>query len=808
MTQGFTLSYSPYTLPKAMPHPKIPDSSTVPVTQQTAPIFSLPPDILYHILWDLSGGWVTLDPTTDIWVFTRVSRSLRFVGLSFANLWARVSLEPDDIRNYKRNAVNILHAILNRSTVNVSGNGHDGTLLRLRVYADMLLIHANLLDILTAHYTRWYSLDLHISLFLLNTLSAQMAPLGFPLLSHLRLSLGSDQTKIPDLEVFSLCPALKSIEFDSIPRCKALHLPWAGLTRIVLKERVRSDFLRMLLSAPALQHAELISVLPSLHPEDPNDDPLPKSRIIEHHSLKSLVLKCIPFAVVLDSLYLPNLSQLTIESTAQASFGNLLGFIRRSNENSKLEKLTLSGSLFLTEPEGALARSLSSSSLPSSLPPSPLSESGPPGSPFNVSENNSRSASSPDPKFSVPVTATLEDVLKAAPSLKTLILEDWTPVRNPSPYDQFFIAISRCGDGDGSIGLLKSGVSFPGTPVIGGMTSAMAAMTPGFGMTPALGLNRSSSLSSSNVNGLAGTLPPASAIPLHLQRIGSQSYVNSPLPGLPPHLANNPHIAAASAHLAAAGIQLPPGALTLGMTSTTAPAMADETVNLNGAHTQSQSPGPFSPGFAAGPSTSNSDFASALAYRENSDSPSDKSEGGRTPAAKNAAHSVLGVSCCVTFHPLSLSFILCSSYFSGIPAASDEVLLPNLKTLTISNLSKNIIDLHLLAGMVESRWRGQISDRTRTSGDFNAASASASAITTPTGSPSSSPPPITSSPLTRSVSPSIVSSLSLHTDLRLIKNKGSVGRIKSLQKETEEAAREGRGEKVKVYVSAKRWGGI
>ncbi|KAJ3809840.1 hypothetical protein EV368DRAFT_67068 [Lentinula lateritia] len=773
MTQGFTLSYSPYTLPKAMPHPKIPDSSTVPVTQQTAPIFSLPPDILYHILWDLSGGWVTLDPTTDIWVFTRVSRSLRFVGLSFANLWARISLEPDDIRKYKRNAVDILHAILDRSTVNVSGNGHDGTLLRLRVYADMLLIHANLLDILTAHYTRWYSLDLHISLFLLNTLSAQMAPLGFPLLSHLRLSLGSDQTKLPDLEVFSLCPALKSIEFDSIPRCKALHLPWAGLTRIVLKERVRSDFLRMLLSAPALQHAELISVLPSLHPEDPNDDPLPKSRIIEHHSLKSLVLKCIPFAVVLDSLYLPNLSQLTIESTAQASFGNLLGFIRRSNENSKLEKLTLSGSLFLTEPEGALARSISSSSLPSSLPPSPLSESGPPGSPFNVSENNSRSASSPDPNFSVPVTATLEDVLKAATSLKTLILEDWTPVRSPSPYDQFFIAISRCGDGDGGIGLLKSGVSFPGTPVIGGMTSAMAAMTPGFGMTPALGLNRSSSLSSSNVNGLAGTLPPASAIPLHLQRTGSQSYVNSPLPGLPPHLANNPHIAAASAHLAAAGIQLPPGALALGMTSTTAPVIVDETVNLNGAHTQS--PGPFSPGFSAGPSTSNSDFSSALAFRENVGSSGDNSEGGRTPAAKNAAHS--------------------------IPAASDEVLLPNLKTLTISNLSKNIIDLHLLAGMVESRWRGQISDQTRTSGDFNtaSASASASAVTTTTGSPSSSPPQITSSPLTRSVSPSIVSSLSLHTDLRLIKNKGSVGRIKSLQKETEEAAREGRGKKVKVY---------
>ncbi|KAJ3720271.1 hypothetical protein DFJ43DRAFT_1095848 [Lentinula guzmanii] len=805
MTQGFTLSYSPYTLPKAMPPgtslslppADVLSSSSIAQIAQTAPILNLPPDILYHILWDLSGGWVTLDPTTDIWAFTRVSRFFRLVGLSFAYLWARISLEADDIRKYKRNAVDILRTILDRSSTNHSENGRDGTHLRLRVYADMLLIHANLLDILTAHYTRWYSLDLHISLFLLNTLSAQMAPLGFPLLSHLRLSLGSDQTKIPDLNVFSLCPALKSVEFDSIPRCKALRLPWSALTRIVLKERVRSDFLRMLLSAPALQHAELISVLPSLHPEDPNDDPLPKSRIIEHNSLKSLVLKCIPFAVVLDSLYLPNLAELTLESTAQASFGSLLGFVQRSNGNSKLEKLTLSGSLFLTEPEGALARSMSSSSLPSSLPPSPLSENGPAGSPFTPSSSNSHTPSFSNIPNIVPLTATLEEVLRAASSLTTLVLEDWTPVRNPSPYDRFFTALSRSGDGDGGNNLLKSSVSLPGTPVIGGMTSAMAAMTPGFGMTPALGLNSSSSgslradsLSGTFSPGLSGdrsfnSLPPASAIPLHLQRVGSQSHVNSPFPGLPPHLANNPHIAAASAHLAAAGMQLSPGALTPSMSSLIVPGKVDETPEDSNAHThiitpsQTQSPGPFSPGFGVGPSMSSSGFASALASGQNVDSANDNSDGARTPAAINAAHRVL-----------------------GIPVASDEVLLPNLKTLIISNLSKNVVDLHLLAGMVESRWRGWISDQTQPS-----TMVASSAVATPTASPQSSTPPVTS-PTSRSLSPSIVSSLALHTDLRLIKNKGSVGRIKALQKETEDEAREGRGEKVKVYVSAKRRGGI
>ncbi|KAE9389810.1 hypothetical protein BT96DRAFT_389519 [Gymnopus androsaceus JB14] len=248
MTQAFTLSYSPYTLPKAMPakSSSLPPADLVLTSAgpQTAPIFSVPSDIFYHILWDLSDGWVTLNPTTDIWVFTRVSRSLRLVSLSFANLWARISLEPDDIRKYKRHAVDILRTILDRTTPNVLQD--EGAHLRLRVHVDMLLVHANLLDILTAHYTRWYSLDLHISLFLLNTLSAQMAPLGFPALSHLRLSLGSDQTKIPDLDVFSLCPALESVEFDSIPRCNALRLPWARLTRLVVKERVRSDFLRML----------------------------------------------------------------------------------------------------------------------------------------------------------------------------------------------------------------------------------------------------------------------------------------------------------------------------------------------------------------------------------------------------------------------------------------------------------------------------------------------------------------------------------------------------------------------------------
>lgn len=278
--------------------------------------------------------------------------------MSFASLWSRISLEPEDIRQYKHCAVNILRTILDRSTASFLQTGHEGAHLRLRVYVDMLLVHANLLDILTAHYTRWYSLDLHISLFLLNTLSAQMAPLGFPLLSHLRLSLGSDQTNIPSIDVFSLCPALESVEFDSIPRCKALRLPWARLTRLVVKERVRSDFLRMLFSAPALQHAELVSILPSLHPEDPNDDSLPRSRIIEHRTLKSLVLKCIPFAVVLDSLYLPNLTELTIEHTAQASFGSLLGFVHHSNGDSQLKTLTMSGTLFLEEPEGALTRSI------------------------------------------------------------------------------------------------------------------------------------------------------------------------------------------------------------------------------------------------------------------------------------------------------------------------------------------------------------------------------------------------------------------------------------------------------------------
>ncbi|KAJ4490081.1 hypothetical protein J3R30DRAFT_3693587 [Lentinula aciculospora] len=805
MTQGFTLSYSPYTLPKVMPPAKslsLPPANLLPTSssaqRQSVSMFNLPPDILYHILWYLSGGWVTLDPTTDIWVFTRVSRSLRLVGLSFANLWARISLEAEDIRKYKRHAVDILRTILSRSTANISESGHEGTHLRLRVYADMLLIHANLLDILTAHYTRWYSLDLHISLFLLNTLSAQMAPLGFPLLSHLRLSLGSDQTKIPDLDVFSLCPALKSVEFDSIPRCKALRLPWAGLTRIVLKERVRSDFLRMLLSAPALQHAELVSVLPSLHPEDPNDDPLPKSRIIEHKSLQSLVLKCVPFAVVLDSLYLPNLAHLTLESTAQASFGSLLGFIKRSNGNSKLKRLSLSGSLFLTEPEGALTRSLSSSSLPSSLPPSPLSEAGPLGSPFTPSSGSSRTASISDLSVPVPLTATLEDVLKAAPSLTALVLEDWTPVRNPSPYDRFFLALSRSGAGDGGISLLKSGVSFPGTSVIGGMTSAMAAMTPGFGMTPASSLNGSNSSISLNTDSLQGalspgyssvnqsfnSLPPASAIPLRFQRAGSQSHVNSPLAGLPPHLANNPHIAAASAHLAAAGIQLPPGALTPSMSSSIIPGTGNGTSNTHTPH-QTQSPGPFSPGFGVSTAISNSSFASALASDDSVGNANDENEGGRTPAARDAAHSVL-----------------------GIPVVSDEVLLPKLKTLIISNLSKNIIDLHLLAGLVESRWRGRIFDQTQSSINVTTASASASATVTPTGSPSSSPPPITSSSLSRLPSPSIVTSLALHTDLRLIKNKGSVGRIKALQKETEDEAREGRGQKVKVYVSAKRWGGI
>ncbi|KAF9078670.1 hypothetical protein BDP27DRAFT_1396917 [Rhodocollybia butyracea] len=734
MTQGFTISYSPYTLPNAMPPAKsltlptelITGSSHAGAAPQMSPIFKLSPDILYHIFWDLSGGWVTLNPTSDLWVFTRVSRSLRLVGLSFASLWSRISLEPDDIRQHKHCAVDILLTVLDRSTESFLQTGHEGAHLRLRVYVDMLLVHANLLDILTAHYTRWYSLDLHISLFLLNTLSAQMAPLGFPLLSHLRLSIGSDQTNIPSIDVFSLCPALESVEFDSIPRCKALRLPWARLTRLVVKERVRSDFLRMLLSAPALQHAELVSILPSLHPEDPNDDPLPRSRIIEHKTLKSLVLKCIPFAVVLDSLYLPNLTELTIEHTAQASFGSLLGFIQRSNGGSQLKTLTMSGTLFLEEPEGALTRSMSASSLSSSLPPSPLSETGPAGSLFNPNLDQSDLTSSPPP---FPTSATLIDVLNVASGLTTLVLEDWTPVQNPSPYDKFFLSISR--SGDGGTCLLKNGVSLPGTPVISEMTATT-------------GLSRSASLDGTFSPGFPGpfsSLPPAAAIPVHLQHVTSRSS----LPGLPRHLANNPHIAAASAHLAAAGVQILSSAFTPLASNAGGAAMPElSTSNGSSAHiaasTQTQSPEP--------------------------------SEDGCTTAAVNAAHRAL-----------------------GIPPDHEEIMLPNLQTLTISNLSRNIIDLHLLAGMVESRWRGRVIDSSS-----HPRLMSTRAIRS-MSAPSTPPPSSTSSP-------SIITAMSLHTDLRLIKNKGSVGRIKALQKETEEEAREGKGQRVKVYVSAKRWGGV
>ncbi|KAE9389809.1 hypothetical protein BT96DRAFT_389525 [Gymnopus androsaceus JB14] len=414
---------------------------------------------------------------------------------------------------------------------------------------------------------------------------------------------------------------------------------------------------------------------------------------------------------------------------------------------------------------------MSSSSLPSSLPPSPIAENGPAGSPFAPNLTSPPTYSSPP--IPVPISATLQDVLNAASSLTTVVLEDWSPVRNPSPYDAFFISLSRNGEDDG-MGLLTSGVSLPGTPA--GSTFG----TPGLGgMTPALGLNAES----------LNSLPPVPAIPQHLQRTTSQSHmVNSvinPLAGLPPHLANNPHIAAASAHLAAAGIHLPPGVLT--------PLYPSE----NGSAatlTQTQSPGPFSPGFGAPPLVTDTKFASALLSGENS-AISSAGEGGRTPAAVNAALGVLGT------YSFFLS-LLDSNFFSYIGISnSQNILLPNLKTLTISNLSKNVIDLHLLAGMVESRWRGWL----QTEQSQSSATTSA-AVTSPSGSPSTT----TSTPSfpLRAPSPSIISSLSLHTDLRLIKNKGSVGRIKALQKEAEQNAREGKGEKVKVYVSAKRRGGI
>ncbi|KAF5366144.1 hypothetical protein D9757_010942 [Collybiopsis confluens] len=438
--------------------------------------------------------------------------------------------------------------------------------------------------------------------------------------------------------------SLESVEFDSIPRCIAMHLPWARLARLVY---------------------------------DSAGDPLPKSPIVEHKSLKSLVLKCIPFAVVLDMLYLPNLQELTIDHTAQASYTNLLEFLRRSNQEGNLTKLTL----FLEELEGALTRSMSSSSLPSSLPPSPSAESGPSKSPFVPGPNASNSEGTS--------SLTEDHVLSAASSLTTLVIEDWTPTRNPSPLDTLFIIASRSDDGNEGIGLLKS----------------VAAMTPGFGITPSLGLGRSNSLTGSASG--AGTLPP------HLQQ-----------PGLPLHLANNPHIAAASAHLAALGLQRAhtPYVILLLVVSQAielASQAPPKSRLCSFAETgMSQSAKPLSPD-----STSNSKSEESL------------NEAERAETAVDAAYGVL-----------------------GIPTDHSDVLLPNLKSPIISNLSRDVVDLHLLAGMLELRWRGKMTDLAR-------------------------------SKALSGVSPSVITSLSLHTDLRLIKNKGSVGRVKASRKEAEEKGR-------------------
>ncbi|THV06893.1 hypothetical protein K435DRAFT_416168, partial [Dendrothele bispora CBS 962.96] len=372
---------------------------------------SLPSDVLYDIFLDISGGNISLDTTTGLWVVSRVCRRWRAVSLDFKGLWSRISIDKHDILQCSPpNAVEIIQTALTRS-------GPDA-FLRIRAHLDRLLVHANILEALVAHSHRWHVLDLTISLFLLRSLGNQIKQKrkpnnhGLPVLSRLTLSLVEQDGlafKGEPLDAFQKAPKLESVVVNT-RRSSFVKLPWSNLRHLSIREISADDFLRVFRSTTNLVQCSLVVSLPEndfesllrlinnsntiMHNRNtPSSDN--NNNIIHQSSLQTLLLRCTP--AVLNSLELPSLSNLYIvETTLHAfPFKPLVSLARRSL--CDIQALGLSGVLLKD---------------------------------YNCSGSDSGSSGG----------TTFRDALTSLPNLVSLVLADWTPTTPESSSLNDFIA--------------------------------------------------------------------------------------------------------------------------------------------------------------------------------------------------------------------------------------------------------------------------------------------------------------------------------------------------------------------------------
>jgi hypothetical protein len=297
-------------------------------------IQDLPPDILYEIFHTLTGGWITLDTSNDLWIASRVCQHWRNVAFEFPGLWSHISIDKYDIIQVSPHAVSIIETCLDRS---------GGCLLHIRAYLDQLLVNANILETLVLHSHRWHELDLQISLFLLRILGTQTKRKGFPSLSRLTLSLVDEDGQSfrgDPLEAFQSAPKLESVSVNT-RRSSLVKLPWSNVRHLSLREISVGEFLRVFGSTVNLVECSLLVGPPyKLQTDNSGGD---VSLPLRQSALKTLFLCCKPD--VLDDLELPALESLYIAETtlSKFSFDPLISLVHRSA--SDIQILGLSGIL-------------------------------------------------------------------------------------------------------------------------------------------------------------------------------------------------------------------------------------------------------------------------------------------------------------------------------------------------------------------------------------------------------------------------------------------------------------------------------
>ncbi|KAF7972899.1 hypothetical protein HWV62_12072 [Athelia sp. TMB] len=233
-----------------------------------------------------------------------VCRRWRDVVRSTPALWSRIELDYAHKNTVHQSAIAstcLARSIQHPLTISLTSSG---------IYVPPDWVHPTL-ALIVAQCERWRTVQLDfLPLYAIEELAEAKGRL--PLLERLYVSTYDATTTIKGkralLDAFSLAPKLRYLELESqefkdIVTDNILHLPWNGLTHLIVDLRHAADILSILLQCHDLVHFEA-------HVSNtPMSDDLPEVHL---PYLRSLSLKLPEFPTILPKLILPALTQVSL----------------------------------------------------------------------------------------------------------------------------------------------------------------------------------------------------------------------------------------------------------------------------------------------------------------------------------------------------------------------------------------------------------------------------------------------------------------------------------------------------------------